>query len=148
MVRCPLCRRQLTERDRVVGRCAACGQVVPSSVRLAGAGSGVGQGSWWAEGRWTAWAASFGLLVPAAMLVMNRVLERHWTAQPAQAEHIQPWLGVGLLGVILALLAAGSGLAAACRGKAWRTAAWCGLALLANGLVLGAWAAGKLFKPP
>ncbi len=148
MVRCSLCRRQLTERDRVGGRCAACGQVVPPSVRLATSGGGSGAGGWWGQGRWAGWAAGFGLLVPVGMLVMNRVLERQWMAQPLQAEQMHPWLGLGLLAVLLALLATAGGLAAAYRDKAWRMALCCGLALAANGLLLAAWAAGKLFKPP
>ncbi len=148
MMRCPLCRRVLPERDRQVGRCAACGQAVPDWARLGGAAGGFGAASWWVQGRWTAWAASFGLLVPAAMLVMNRVLERQGMAQPALAEQMQPWLGALLLVVILALLGAGVALVAASRIKAWRLAACCALALVANGLLLAAWIAGKLFRTP
>ncbi|MCS7305348.1 MAG: hypothetical protein NZ602_09620 [Thermoguttaceae bacterium] len=148
MIRCPLCRRQLTERDRQVGRCASCGQAVPGWARLAGAAEGSASGGKGGQTRWWAGTAGFALLVPGMTLVLDRLFQRQWAAEPTQAEQIQAWLGMGLLVVILAFLGAVGGLVAAWRAKAWRLAAWSGLALLANGLVLAAWAAGKLFKTP
>jgi len=148
MVRCPLCRRVLTERDRLLGRCAACGQSVPASVRLGASGGGLGSGVWWGQGRWTGWAAGFGLLTPAAILVLDRLLERQAMVDPTLLEQMRPWLGLALLLMVLALVGAGAALIEAVRRQAWWSAVCAGLALAANGLLLAAWAAGNLFKPP
>jgi len=148
MVRCPLCRRVLTERDRLLGRCAACGQSVPASVRLGASGGGLGSGVWWGQGRWAGWAAGFGLLAPAAILVLDRLLQRQAMADPALVEQMRPWLGAALLLMVLALVGAGAALIEGVRRRAWRAAFCAGLALVANGLLLAAWAAGNLFKSP
>ena len=148
MVRCPLCRRVLTERDRRLGRCAACGQAVPGSVRLGASGGGLGGGVWWGRGRWAGWAAGFGLLAPGAILVLDRLFQRQAMVDPTLLEQMRPWFGVALLLMILALVGAGAALIEGVRRQAWRSAICAGLALVVNGLLLAAWAAGNLFQPP
>ncbi len=122
----------------------ACGQVIRPSLRRVKEGRAIGGEGRWTQGRWGPWACGFGLLVPLAVLVVERLCQKHWAAEPALAQQTKSWLGVGLFLVMLALLAGAAGW----RTRAWRTAAWAGLAVAANGLVLAAWATGQLFKMP